>query len=97
MGMPVSVREHEAAGRYVRADGVELFVREHREGQPVLLLHGVPTPHRGVLPQASDLRPCGSGGLAFQVEEPYPSKATRRALRGDPRRSPSFPETAWHR
>src|SRR4051794_16803383 len=37
------VERHEAAGRRFEADGVESFVREEGEGDPVLCIHGVPS------------------------------------------------------
>ncbi|MEM7136618.1 MAG: alpha/beta hydrolase [Myxococcota bacterium] len=42
MRKPMLVEEHEAAGRHVGVDGHQIFVREQGEGDPVLLLHGVP-------------------------------------------------------
>ncbi|MGB5813275.1 MAG: alpha/beta fold hydrolase [Polyangiales bacterium] len=42
MRKPKLVAEHEAAGRRVALDGQQIFVREEGEGEPVLLLHGVP-------------------------------------------------------
>lgn len=43
MRKPRLVEEHEAAGRQVVVDGHHIFVREEGEGEPVLLLHGVPS------------------------------------------------------
>jgi haloalkane dehalogenase len=37
------VAEHEAAGRYFDAGGTRSFVREHGDGDPVVLVHGVPS------------------------------------------------------
>jgi pimeloyl-ACP methyl ester carboxylesterase len=43
MQKPRLVEEHEAAGKRVVVDGIHIFVREEGEGEPVLLLHGVPS------------------------------------------------------
>lgn len=43
MKEPRLVQEHEAAGRRIVVDGCHIFVREEGEGEPVLLLHGVPS------------------------------------------------------
>lgn len=43
MRKPRLVEEHEAAGKRVVVDGQHIFVREEGEGEPVLLLHGVPS------------------------------------------------------
>ena len=43
MQKPSLVEEHEAAGKRIVVDGHHIFVREEGEGQPVLLLHGVPS------------------------------------------------------
>lgn len=37
------IKRHEAAGRYFTVDGVQSFVLDMGEGEPVLCLHGVPT------------------------------------------------------
>lgn len=42
MRKPTRVEEHESAGRRIEVDGQQIFVREQGEGDPVLLLHGVP-------------------------------------------------------
>jgi len=43
MQKPSLVEEHEAAGKRIVVDGHHIFVREEGEGEPVLLLHGVPS------------------------------------------------------
>jgi len=43
MRKPRLVEEHEAAGKRIVVDGQHIFVREEGEGEPVLLLHGVPS------------------------------------------------------
>lgn len=43
MRKPKLVEEHEAAGRRLLVHGQNIFVRERGEGEPVLLLHGVPS------------------------------------------------------
>ena len=43
MRKPRLVEEHEAEGKRIVADGQHIFVREEGEGEPVLLLHGVPS------------------------------------------------------
>jgi pimeloyl-ACP methyl ester carboxylesterase len=43
MQKPSLVEEHEAAGKRIVIDDRHIFVREEGEGQPVLLLHGVPS------------------------------------------------------
>ncbi|MFW2388871.1 MAG: alpha/beta fold hydrolase [Polyangiales bacterium] len=54
MHKPRLVEEHEAAGKCVVVDGHHIFVREEGEGEPVLLLHGVPASsflYRKMLPE----------------------------------------------
>ncbi len=54
MKKPRLVEEHEAAGRHIHVDGCDIFVREEGEGDPVLLLHGVPSSsflYRNVIPR----------------------------------------------
>lgn len=54
MSKPRLVAEHEAAGKRVFVDGHHIFVREEGEGEPVLLLHGVPSSsflYRKMLPE----------------------------------------------
>jgi pimeloyl-ACP methyl ester carboxylesterase len=41
--MPENVRQHEATGRYISVRGHQIFVRDEGQGEPVLLLHGVPS------------------------------------------------------
>ena len=43
MRNPRLVEEHEAAGKRIVVDDRHIFVREEGEGEPVLLLHGVPS------------------------------------------------------
>ena len=43
MRKPRLVEEHEAAGKRIVIDEHHIFVREEGEGEPVLLLHGVPS------------------------------------------------------
>jgi haloalkane dehalogenase len=59
------IAEHRAAGRDFEAGGVRSFVREQGEGDPVVLLHGVPSScflYRKVLPE---LAGAGLRGIAF--------------------------------
>lgn len=54
MRKPRLVEEHEAAGKRIVVDGQHIFVREEGEGEPVLLLHGVPSSsflYRKMLPE----------------------------------------------
>ena len=54
MQKPRLVEEHEAAGKRIVVDGVHIFVREEGVGEPVLLLHGVPSSsflYRKMLPE----------------------------------------------
>lgn len=60
-----TIAVHEAAGRRFRAAGVESFVREQGDGDPVVLLHGVPVSsflYRNVLPELAER---GLRGVAF--------------------------------
>jgi len=57
MDKPRLVEEHEAAGKRVVVDGHHIFVREEGEGEPVLLLHGVPSSsflYRKMLPELAE-------------------------------------------
>jgi pimeloyl-ACP methyl ester carboxylesterase len=59
------IEEHRAAGRGFEAGGIRSFVREQGEGDPVVLVHGVPTSSylwRKVLPRLAD---GGLRGVAF--------------------------------
>jgi haloalkane dehalogenase len=61
------IAEHRAAGRDFEAGGVRSFVREQGEGDPVVLVHGVPTCSylwRKVLPGLAD---SGMRGVAFDL------------------------------
>jgi pimeloyl-ACP methyl ester carboxylesterase len=58
MRKPRLVEEHEAAGKRVVVDDRRIFVREQGEGEPVLLLHGVPSSsflYRKMLPELAGL------------------------------------------
>ena len=59
------ISEHERSGRRFEAAGVGSFVREQGEGDPVVLLHGVPVSsflYRRVLPELANR---GLRGVAF--------------------------------
>ena len=43
MRKPRLVEQHEAAGKRILLDDLHVFVREEGEGEPVLLLHGMPS------------------------------------------------------
>src|SRR5918998_3052670 len=61
------VRQHEEAGRHFSAGGIESFVREAGDGEPVVCLHGVPAScflYRKVLPE---LAARGLRGIAFDL------------------------------
>jgi pimeloyl-ACP methyl ester carboxylesterase len=61
------VEAHEAAGRKFEAAGVASFVREEGEGEPVVLVHGVPASsflYRKVL---TELAGRGLRGVAFDL------------------------------
>ena len=61
------VAAHEAAGRRFEAGGIDGFVRDEGEGEPVVCLHGVPVScflYRRVLPE---LRARGLRGVAFDL------------------------------
>ena len=65
MQKPRLVEEHEAAGKRIVVDGHHIFVREEGEGEPVLLLHGVPSSsflYRKMLPE---LASHGFRGVSF--------------------------------
>lgn len=54
MEKPRLVEEHESAGKRIVVDGHHIFVREEGTGEPVLLLHGVPSSsflYRKMLPE----------------------------------------------
>jgi pimeloyl-ACP methyl ester carboxylesterase len=54
MRKPRLVEEHEAAGKRIVVEGHHIFVREEGKGEPVLLLHGVPSSsflYRKMLPE----------------------------------------------
>lgn len=54
MRKPRLVEEHEAAGKHIVVNQHHIFVREDGEGEPVLLLHGVPSSsflYRKMLPE----------------------------------------------
>ena len=57
MRKPRLVEEHEAEGKRIVVDGQHIFVREQGEGEPVLLLHGVPSSSflfRKMLPELAE-------------------------------------------
>jgi haloalkane dehalogenase len=61
------IAAHQAAGRHFEAGGVRSFVREEGSGDPVVLVHGVPTCSylwRKVLPRLED---AGLRGVAFDL------------------------------
>ncbi len=61
------LREHQAAGRRFAAGGVESFALEQGDGEPVVLVHGVPTScflYRKVVPE---LAARGLRGIAFDL------------------------------
>src|SRR5215218_8403276 len=62
-----AIERHRRAGREFEARGVRSFVREHGDGEPVVLMHGIPVSsflYRKVLPPLAerDLR-----GVAFDL------------------------------
>ena len=68
MQKPRLVEEHEAAGKRVVVDGTHIFVREEGQGEPVLLLHGVPSSsflYRKMLPELA-----GKGYRAISFDFP---------------------------
>jgi pimeloyl-ACP methyl ester carboxylesterase len=65
MQKPRLVEEHEAAGKRIVVDDHHIFVREEGDGEPVLLLHGVPSSsflYRKMLPE---LAGHGLRGISF--------------------------------
>jgi haloalkane dehalogenase len=62
-----AIEAHRAAGREFEAGGVRSFVREQGDGEPVVLMHGVPVSsflHRKVLPLLAER---GLTGVAFDL------------------------------
>jgi haloalkane dehalogenase len=62
-----AIERHRRAGREFEADGVRGFVREEGDGEPVVLMHGVPVSsflYRKVLPLLADR---GLRGVAFDL------------------------------
>jgi pimeloyl-ACP methyl ester carboxylesterase len=62
-----AIETHRAAGREFEAGGARSFVREQGDGEPVVLMHGVPVSsflHRKVLPLLAER---GLRGLAFDL------------------------------
>ena len=62
-----AIEAHRAAGREFEAGGVRSFVREQGEGEPVVLMHGIPVSsflYRKVLPLLADR---GLRGVAFDL------------------------------
>jgi haloalkane dehalogenase len=61
------IERHRAAGREFEAGGVRSFVREQGEGEPVVLMHGIPVSsylYRKVLPPLAER---GLRGVAFDL------------------------------
>jgi pimeloyl-ACP methyl ester carboxylesterase len=61
------IQEHEAAGRYFSAGGLQSFVRESGSGETVLCFHGVPSSsflYRKLLPELAER---GLRGVAFDL------------------------------
>jgi haloalkane dehalogenase len=62
-----AIEEHRRAGREFEAGGVRSFVREQGDGEPVVLMHGIPVSsylYRKVLPLLADR---GLRGVAFDL------------------------------
>jgi haloalkane dehalogenase len=62
-----AIERHRSAGREFEAGGVRSFVREHGEGEPVVLMHGIPVSsflYRKVLPLVAER---GLRGVAFDL------------------------------
>jgi haloalkane dehalogenase len=62
-----AIERHERAGREFEAGGVRSFVREQGDGEPVVLMHGIPVSsflYRKVLPLLADR---GLRGVAFDL------------------------------
>jgi haloalkane dehalogenase len=62
-----AIERHRAAGREFEAGGVRSFVREQGEGEPVVLMHGIPVSsflYRKVLPLLAER---GLRGVAFDL------------------------------
>jgi pimeloyl-ACP methyl ester carboxylesterase len=62
-----AIEAHRAAGREFEAGGARSFVREQGDGEPVVLMHGVPVSsflHRKVLPLVAER---GLRGVAFDL------------------------------
>jgi haloalkane dehalogenase len=62
-----AIEAHRAAGREFEAGGVRSFVREQGEGEPVVLIHGIPVSsflYRKVLPLLAER---GLRGVAFDL------------------------------
>lgn len=57
MKKPRLVEEHESAGKRIVVEGHHIFVREEGDGEPVLMLHGVPSSsflYRKMLPELAE-------------------------------------------
>jgi haloalkane dehalogenase len=62
-----AIEAHRAAGRELEAGGVRSFVREQGDGDPVVLMHGIPVSsylYRKVLPRLAER---GLRGVAFDL------------------------------
>ncbi len=65
--MPQSVAQHEKAGRYVSVRGHNIFVRDEGQGQPIVLVHGVPSSsylYRKMIPRLTD---AGYRAISFDL------------------------------
>ena len=65
MRKPRLVEEHEAAGKRIIVDGRHIFVREEGEGEPVLLLHGMPASSFLYRKMLSELAAKGFRAISF--------------------------------
>jgi haloalkane dehalogenase len=61
------VERHKSAGRFFDAGGIRSFVREDGEGEPVVLLHGVPASSFLYRKVISELAARGARGVAFDL------------------------------
>ena len=62
-----AIEQHRAAGREFEAGGIGSFVREQGEGEPIVLMHGIPVSsflYRKVLPLLAER---GLRGVAFDL------------------------------
>ncbi|MEA2478419.1 MAG: haloalkane dehalogenase [Thermoleophilaceae bacterium] len=61
------INAHLAAGRFFEADGTRSFVREQGDGEPVVLMHGVPTSSFLYRKVIGELAARGLRGVAFDL------------------------------